>query len=401
MDYSRLHSIRWWNKERIENAAVMVAGVGAVGNEVVKLLALIGIGRVFLVDLDTIEASNLTRSVLFTQADIGRKKVEVAADKIRQINPDVKTAVFPEDIIWLGLGALSRFDVIFCCFDGYLPRFHLNHHLQYLGVPWVDGGMNARRELNGQIVSYQPSAGAPCFECHRSDKVKVEYYGLDAQLHRWSCAKSEQDAAAEGFVPSTPMMASIVAALQVTEGLRYLIRNSELPPRPGTMQIIETGTPRYLIRTLKKNPTCPQHPAEPITDVYELRGVNSDQTTVRDLLDLLEQYVPGGEIQIELFYDMVADAECDACHELVEVFQPLLVFARKDNPKRYCPKCKGELSAKNYGAAINRQSPFQDRKLTEAGFRRGDILKVNTLENPFDYRFFELTGDIASLLAYR
>ncbi|MBI4708275.1 MAG: ThiF family adenylyltransferase [Candidatus Omnitrophica bacterium] len=79
--YATFGFISWWDQEKIRNAKVMVAGAGALGNEVLKNLALMGIGHIFIVDFDTIEAANLTRSILFKEKDNGRKKAEVAASK--------------------------------------------------------------------------------------------------------------------------------------------------------------------------------------------------------------------------------------------------------------------------------------------------------------------------------
>src|SRR5689334_15768239 len=87
--YSRLRLIAWWDQSKLGKSTMLVVGAGALGNEVVKNLALLGIGRIFLVDFDTIEPSNLARSVLFRSADKGRSKAEVAAERARELNPDV------------------------------------------------------------------------------------------------------------------------------------------------------------------------------------------------------------------------------------------------------------------------------------------------------------------------
>src|ERR1700710_2812493 len=79
--YSRLRLIPWWRQERLAAAKVLVVGAGALGNEVIKNLALLGIGTTYLIDLDDVEPSNLSRSVLFRQADGGRPKAVVAAER--------------------------------------------------------------------------------------------------------------------------------------------------------------------------------------------------------------------------------------------------------------------------------------------------------------------------------
>ncbi|HAV20946.1 MAG TPA: thiamine biosynthesis protein ThiF, partial [Firmicutes bacterium] len=79
--YSRLRLIPWWDQSKLKNAKVMVVGAGALGNEVIKNLALVGVGNILIIDMDIIENSNLSRSVLFRAEDCGRLKAEVAAER--------------------------------------------------------------------------------------------------------------------------------------------------------------------------------------------------------------------------------------------------------------------------------------------------------------------------------
>ena len=67
--FSRLELIEWWDQPRLANARVVVSGAGALGNELLKNRALLGIGNVFIADLDLIENSNLSRSILYRAAD--------------------------------------------------------------------------------------------------------------------------------------------------------------------------------------------------------------------------------------------------------------------------------------------------------------------------------------------
>jgi len=87
--YARLRLIRWWDQDRLRAAKVLVVGAGAIGNEVLKNLALVGIGHMVVVDFDTIEDSNLARCVLFRAADRGESKAQVAGRALQQLNPDV------------------------------------------------------------------------------------------------------------------------------------------------------------------------------------------------------------------------------------------------------------------------------------------------------------------------
>ena len=111
--YSRLRLIPWWRQERLAAAKVLVVGAGALGNEVLKNLALIGVGTVIVIDLDAVEPSNLSRSVLFRVQDGGRAKAEVAAQRAGEINPDVTFHPIRGDVITdLGLGLFADVDVV-------------------------------------------------------------------------------------------------------------------------------------------------------------------------------------------------------------------------------------------------------------------------------------------------
>src|ERR1700722_12037276 len=87
--FHRFQLIGWWNQDRLASAKVLVIGAGALGNEIVKNLALLGVGHVFIADMDRIENSNLSRAVLFRGSDNGSFKAETAARAARDIYPDM------------------------------------------------------------------------------------------------------------------------------------------------------------------------------------------------------------------------------------------------------------------------------------------------------------------------
>src|SRR6202453_1238340 len=85
--FHRFSLIGWWDQQKLRDAKVLVVGAGALGNEIVKNLALLGIGNILIADLDRIENSNLSRSVLYRKKDNGRFKAEVAARAAKEIYP--------------------------------------------------------------------------------------------------------------------------------------------------------------------------------------------------------------------------------------------------------------------------------------------------------------------------
>ncbi|NJN74941.1 MAG: ThiF family adenylyltransferase [Synechococcaceae cyanobacterium RL_1_2] len=88
--YSRHDLIPWWVQQKIAVSKIFVAGVGAIGNEVLKNLALMGFGHLTIVDFDEVSLSNLTRSVLFREEDQGQSKVEAAKRRLLELNPDLQ-----------------------------------------------------------------------------------------------------------------------------------------------------------------------------------------------------------------------------------------------------------------------------------------------------------------------
>lgn len=118
--------LSWFKKDKVSNARVLVAGAGALGNEVIKDLALFGVGHIFVVDFDRIEISNLTRSVLFREEDAfdHRFKAEVAAKRAMEINPQIKvTPIVGNLFSEVGLALYKSVDVIIGCLDSRLARY--------------------------------------------------------------------------------------------------------------------------------------------------------------------------------------------------------------------------------------------------------------------------------------
>ena len=88
--FARLRLISWWDQQRLSAAKFLVIGAGALGNEILKNLALLGVGNVVVADRDRIENSNLSRSVLFRGEDCGLSKADVAAARAREIYPGMR-----------------------------------------------------------------------------------------------------------------------------------------------------------------------------------------------------------------------------------------------------------------------------------------------------------------------
>ena len=121
--------LSWFKKDKVKNAHVLVAGAGALGNEVVKNLTLFGVGHIYVVDFDRIEISNLTRSVMFREEDAYNHayKAEIVARRAMEINPQIKvTPIVGNLFSEVGFGLYRRADVVIGCLDSRIARYQLN-----------------------------------------------------------------------------------------------------------------------------------------------------------------------------------------------------------------------------------------------------------------------------------
>ena len=138
--YARQQLIDGWDQETIDNGTIMIIGVGALGCEIAKDFALMGIGKLILVDLDTIETSNLSRQMLFKPGDEGRPKAEVAAERLKEMNPYLKVDYYFEKLQKLPITLYEESDVIIAALDNFNARLDLNKICLRLKKPMIEGG---------------------------------------------------------------------------------------------------------------------------------------------------------------------------------------------------------------------------------------------------------------------
>ncbi|MFX0036304.1 MAG: ThiF family adenylyltransferase [Candidatus Hermodarchaeota archaeon] len=138
--YARQKLIDGWDQEIIDKGVIMIIGVGALGCEIAKDFALMGIGKLILVDLDTIETSNLSRQMLFKPGDEGRPKAEVAAERLKEMNPYLKVDYYFEKLQKLPMSVYEESDVVVAALDNFNARLDLNKICLRLKKPMVEGG---------------------------------------------------------------------------------------------------------------------------------------------------------------------------------------------------------------------------------------------------------------------
>jgi adenylyltransferase/sulfurtransferase len=368
--FARFGLIGWWDQQRLASAKALVIGAGALGNEIVKNLALLGVGHALVADLDRIEASNLSRSVLYREADCGRSKAEVAAERARDIYPQMRTHSFHGNIVYdLGLGAYRWADILLGGLDNREARVAINRAAAKVGKPWIDGAIE---RLDGVARVFDPAIG-PCYECTMSE---VDWKMLEA---RRSCALLTRSEMEQGKTPTTPTTSSVIAGIQVQEAVKML---HGLDTLSGQGFVFEGGRHQSYLVTYTRLEDCPSHDAyEPVEELPW--GVA--ETTAAELLDRVQGDL-GSTAVIEFNHDLLASLTCVACDRTT----PLLASLGKvTEAEAKCPEC-GEPRTPNMYHSLAATSPLLGRTLGELGVPLWDIVVGRAGD---ERRFYEFSGD--------
>jgi adenylyltransferase/sulfurtransferase len=163
--YSRhilLPEIDLEGQERLIKASVLIVGLGGLGSAVSLYLAAAGIGRLVLADFDRVDLANLQRQVLYDSGDVGRPKVDVAAQRLAALNPacritPIERRLVDQDLLSLGEGC----DAVVDASDNFETRYAINRGCLQLGRPLVSG---AAVRFEGQVSVFRPGRG-PCYAC--------------------------------------------------------------------------------------------------------------------------------------------------------------------------------------------------------------------------------------------
>lgn len=347
--YSRLRLIPWWDQDRLKNASIMVVGAGAIGNELIKNLALLGIGRIYIFDMDDIENTNLTRSILYRRSDVGRYKAEVAAERAMEVNPDVKAKAFVSNIIDdVGLGVFRRMDVVLGGLDNREARLAINQSCYKVGKPWIDGAIEA---LNGFARVFVPGHGA-CYECTMTE---TDWMLINK---RKSCALLTHQQMAEGKIPTTPTSSSVIAGIQVQEMLKLLHADRNLPTLAGKGYVFNGLTHDSYVVEYQVKPDCMSHDTYDniVEKPWSVRTI-----TVRELAAAVKSEL-GENAVVDFDRDIATTAHC-ACGHLKGIFTPV---HKLKGDMLVCPECGAAMQFDTVHS-IKGNEEFADKTLYELG----------------------------------
>jgi molybdopterin/thiamine biosynthesis adenylyltransferase len=268
--FARHHLIPGWQQGLLKDALVVVAGIGALGNEVARLLAMAGLGRLILCDPDQVSRSNLSRTVLFRESDIGRSKARAAADTLGALAPWTEVDARDAPLVGaVGLAELREATLVAGCLDSRAARLQLSSRCQKAAVPLVDGGTSA---WGGEVGFYPPDA--PCYGCWMTVRERAE------KDDPWSCQGSTPAGRAGASAP----ISSVIGAWQSTLAVRHCLG---LAIPPGVVRIMPGYGKALSVKPLGIDPSCPMHGA--IDEALITLAPIDHRATVAELVALLDR----------------------------------------------------------------------------------------------------------------
>lgn len=239
---------------KLLEAKVLLIGAGGLGSPAAMYLAAAGVGTLGIVDFDTVDISNLQRQILHGNKDVGRPKVDSAADRLRDINPDVNVVPHREPITsHNALEIIRQYDIVLNGSDNFPTRYLINDACQFLGKPLVDASIFM---FEGQVTVYMPQdhahgiEGGPCYRCLYPDPPPPGEVP--------SCS----EAGVLGVLPG------IVGSVQAVEAIKLILGIGE--PLIGRLLMIDTLDMSFRTLKVTRDANCP---------------VCGEQPTVTQLID--------------------------------------------------------------------------------------------------------------------
>ncbi|MBI4754869.1 MAG: ThiF family adenylyltransferase [Betaproteobacteria bacterium] len=309
--YHRHTLIDGFSQERLAATRLAVVGAGAIGNEAVKNLVLLGVGHIDLHDFDRAEIHNLTRSIFLRESDVGTEKAVAVAQRAAEVDPNVTVTPLCGDV-WdtLTLARLEACDALVCCVDNFETRLRLNQLCLIAGVDLINAAIDSRHATVEVFPLSQP--GAACYECHLPESAYAR------MARRYSCGGLRRLAWRENIVPTTAITASMAGALAASAALRL----GEGPSATGRRIFCDTRAGTTTVAALARRETCVACSAFS-RPALRLPAANRWDSPLRDLAGALD-----GDIAVRLSDPIITGYRCARCGPPPDAAQVMLVRAR-------------------------------------------------------------------------
>ncbi|MDQ6930120.1 MAG: molybdopterin-synthase adenylyltransferase MoeB [Candidatus Eremiobacteraeota bacterium] len=346
-------------QERLASARVLCVGAGGLGAPVLSYLAAAGVGRIGVMDDDTIEETNLQRQTLFTTPDIGRPKVHVVAERLGAMNPQVAVDAIPLRFERANAREMVRlYDIVIDCTDSFESRYLINDACILEGKPDIFGSIF---RFDGQVSVFGYNGG-PCYRCLFPD--------LPGAGSVPSCA--------EGGVLG--VLAGMVGTFQANEALKVLLGIGE--PLTGRLLLLDAlhGSTREI--RFERDARCAICSANPT--ITELSDVELPANCTGPAVAEIEPAALDRSLESATLLDVREPHEAvlgileGAVH--IPVSQLEARMHELDTANAYVVACR-----------VGRRSLWAVQRLHDAGFRkiahlRGGLLAYAALEE--DFMFF-------------
>jgi adenylyltransferase/sulfurtransferase len=253
-------------QQRLRAARVLIVGAGGLGSPAALYLAAAGVGTIGLVDFDCVDVTNLQRQVLYGTADVGRRKLDAAADRLTDLNPEIRLERHDERLdVGNARDLAGAYDVVVDGSDNFPTRYLVNDACVLTGTPNLYGSVQG---FDGQVAVFA-AAGGPCYRCLHPEPPPD---GLIA------------DCATGGVFGVLP---GLVGTLQAAETIKLIGGFGE--PLVGRLLLIDALRGRYRTIALPRDPDCPvcgSHPSIRELAVYDAicaRASPEDEISVAEL----------------------------------------------------------------------------------------------------------------------
>jgi len=266
-------------QKKIRSTSVLCIGAGGLGSPIAMYLAAAGVGKIAIVDFDTVDYSNLQRQLLHTDADVGHPKTESAKETLNGINPNVEVVLHQARITSENaLDLIRPYDIVVDGTDNFPTRYLTNDACVLLKKPNVYGSIF---RFEGQASVFAPHLGGPCYRC----------------LYPEPPPPGMVPSCAEGGVLG--VLPGIIGCIQATEVLKLAIGKGN--PLVGRLLLFNALDMKFRELKLRRDPECPVcggHPTiKKLIDYEMFCGVtpeaaapqtNPDEVTVQDMKKALD-----------------------------------------------------------------------------------------------------------------
>ena len=231
-------------QEALLDADVLVLGAGGLGSPIIQYLAAAGVGHLGIADDDEVELSNLQRQVVHGNDDVGRKKVDSAAEFVSDLNPDVEVEkhdlrVDPDNVE----GLIEGYDFVVDGTDNFRTRYLVNDACTLAGIPFSHGSIF---QFEGQITTFGGGDDSPCYRCMFPEAPPA---GMVP-----NCAT----AGVLGVLPGT------VGCIQATEAIKFVLEAGDL--LDGRMVFYDALEMEFDAVEIRKKDDCPVCGDDPAID---------------------------------------------------------------------------------------------------------------------------------------